>query len=475
MWPSRTNGCLTLVYFAAFFGAGIEVGLIGPALLNLAHRTGMRVGAMGALLSAYSVGQMLAAVVSGYLVDRSGGNAQLAVSFVVSAVGCAILPYARSFVLMLACFACFGCTMGVLDTAGNVLLIYMYDKDVGPWMQAAHCLFGVGTLTAPLLMQASGLYDHDSQTVPTWGWLMFADAALFLLVAAVVVWFPSPRKPGAELNKQKGEGKAVETGEIDEAAGEAHANAAAEPAAEGGEGGDSAPRMWLPILLSAVFLSFQVGGLENGFGGFQYTYLVEHQGASSSVAMHINSAFWAAYTASRGLASLYSIYLSPVQIMIGCSSACVLCSTALMVWPDTTSAFWIVSVAFGFAQAPMYATAVSLCQSFTLVDGRAMFIMVVGASLGKFIIPLVVTSTFDFVGHFSFPVTVFIASAACALLFVAIQLAGGRQRARRQLQARSGRESGGRDSSEEEAAAPPRKSTGPVPAADVEVAIDSLQ
>ena len=96
---------------------------------------------------------MLAAVVSGNLVDKSGGNMQLCVSFLISALGCVIMPLARNFALLLACLVCFGCTMGVLDTAGNILLIYMYDEQVAPWMQAAHCLFGVGTLTGPLLMQ----------------------------------------------------------------------------------------------------------------------------------------------------------------------------------------------------------------------------------------------------------------------------------------------------------------------------------
>ena len=36
---------------------------------------------------------------------------------------------------------------------GNVLLIYLWGSDVGPWMQFMHFCFGVGAFVAPLLMR----------------------------------------------------------------------------------------------------------------------------------------------------------------------------------------------------------------------------------------------------------------------------------------------------------------------------------
>ena len=35
-------------------------------------------------------------------------------------------------------------------TAGNVLLIYLYGKDVGPWMQTMHFVFAVGGKFTPV-------------------------------------------------------------------------------------------------------------------------------------------------------------------------------------------------------------------------------------------------------------------------------------------------------------------------------------
>ena len=92
----------------------------------------------------------------------------------------------------------------------------------------------------------------------------------------------------------------------------------------------------------------------------------------------------------------------------------------------------------------MYALGVSLCQSFVSMDGRAMFTLVVGASIGKFTIPIAITSLFDFVGPFSFPVAIFFSTTGCGFFFVALMVAGRRRRRRRMLQEREkGREGSG--------------------------------
>lgn len=148
----RLRKRIIVVYFAAFLCSGVTVGSVGPTMINLSRRTGQSVGAMGALISAFSIGQFIAALLSGNLLETVGGNTQVALSLFICACGCLLLPLMRSFVGVLACFVCFGVTMGVLDTAANVMLIYMFDKEVAPWMQAAHCLFGVGALIAPPLV-----------------------------------------------------------------------------------------------------------------------------------------------------------------------------------------------------------------------------------------------------------------------------------------------------------------------------------
>ena len=190
-------------------------------------------------------------------------------------------------------------------------------------------------------------------------------------------------------------------------------------------------------------------------------------------------AFAIALLAYLATTSLGSIYLSSASMMACCCATCVICSTALMVWPSSTPAFWAIALSFGFAQAPMYALGVSLCQSFVSMDGRAMFTLVVGASIGKFLIPIAITSLFDFVGPFSFPVAIFLSTSGCAFFFVVLMVAGRRRR-RRMLQAQEkGRErgaaAGGAGAGKVTSTSLPNESTAAVAAASSAVAASEIE
>ena len=36
---------------------------------------------------------------------------------------------------------------------GNVTLLQIWGKDHGPWMQALHCIFGLGAMIGPLIAE----------------------------------------------------------------------------------------------------------------------------------------------------------------------------------------------------------------------------------------------------------------------------------------------------------------------------------
>ena len=46
---------------------------------------------------------------------------------------------------------------------GNMLIIRIWDKDNGPWMQALHFVFGLGSLAAPLVAEPC-LYEMSTQS-----------------------------------------------------------------------------------------------------------------------------------------------------------------------------------------------------------------------------------------------------------------------------------------------------------------------
>ena len=54
-----------------------------------------------------------------------------------------------------------GAFQGVLDVGCNTLLIWVYRRDVSPYMNALHFFFGVGTFIAPIILAQSALLSGD--------------------------------------------------------------------------------------------------------------------------------------------------------------------------------------------------------------------------------------------------------------------------------------------------------------------------
>ena len=54
--------------------------------------------------------------------------------------------------------------MGLLDTAGNVLVIRLWGKDCAAYIQALHFAFGVGAFICPILLNVSRLSYINSET-----------------------------------------------------------------------------------------------------------------------------------------------------------------------------------------------------------------------------------------------------------------------------------------------------------------------
>ena len=173
-----------------------------------------------------------------------------------------------------------------------------------------------------LQLHLAGLKDNDLEKMPSWGWVLEGDAALLLLVAIALSCFLNPNSKtdcvkqnqdhmAVELNAWERKGKVVDDSvqqqqhldiksirintalnehqELSKADSQLGSSASLSP---------SAPS-WTIVFLTAAFLCFEVGGMENGFGAFQYTYLKHTQHQSAAVATTINTAFWGAYTISR--------------------------------------------------------------------------------------------------------------------------------------------------------------------------------
>ena len=129
--------------------------------------------------------------------DKFPGNRVLLVALLVCGICSATLPFATAVWIEALCILPAGLGMGVLDTSGNVLLIYLYGVGVEPYMQSLHFAFALGGFLSPLLIRLS--HDRLGSIWPAW-WL-FALLSLPWIIS--VAFYDSPKDPSRK-NGQTG-------------------------------------------------------------------------------------------------------------------------------------------------------------------------------------------------------------------------------------------------------------------------------
>ena len=185
---------ITLGYFGCFGCVGVCLSSLGPILLSLADILSATFDSLGFLFVVRSVGYLIGSVIGGYVVDRvRRTHVVLLVTMLLCAGGTVVLPLVRAPWLAALAVSTQGLCMGVLDTGGNVLLIWLHGSGrVEPYMQAMHFFFGLGAFVAPLLIEASIVQTGN-----------FAAAFYLIGICLVVCSIPlacfrGPIKPVAE-------------------------------------------------------------------------------------------------------------------------------------------------------------------------------------------------------------------------------------------------------------------------------------
>lgn len=183
---------LTLLFCLAFVGLGLCIASLGPVLLELAVQTDSSLTHVGYCFAArrsvaksngglalvlVSCGLLLCGIPSiwlhfcsalgfvcslGYLLgsflgplyDKLPGNMLLAASMIIAGFGSILVTVVKSVFLLGFVVSFQGAAMGGLDCGANVMLIYAWRDQVGPWMQAMHASFAVGAFFAPMLIRA---------------------------------------------------------------------------------------------------------------------------------------------------------------------------------------------------------------------------------------------------------------------------------------------------------------------------------
>lgn len=184
------NGKSRLILFATVFFDLLGFGIVIPFLPMYATRLGVGAGAIGLILSAYSIMQFIFAPVLGRLSDRIGRRPIIMLGLLGSSASYLIYGFTDSFAGLLISRAVHGACAATISTA------QAYVADTTEESKRAHAMgmigaaFGLGFVLGPAV---GGLLGSVSLRTP----VLFAAALTFTNLIFAAVWLPESHPPQA--------------------------------------------------------------------------------------------------------------------------------------------------------------------------------------------------------------------------------------------------------------------------------------
>ena len=376
-------------YYAAYVALGMVAASLGPTLPGLAEHTGSNLGAIGFLFTARSLGYALGSFYGGRSYDRFTGHRVLSVALIVIAAMLALTPLATLLWLLTLIMLVMGLAEGTLDVGGNTLLVWLFRRDVGPFMNALHFFFGAGAFLAPILI---------AQAIQRSGDITWAYWILALLVAPIAVWLVRVPSPGAPKTSSQ------------------------DPS------GQASP---LLVFLVAAFFFLYVAA-EASFGGWIFTYArsLKFSGGAFSVttAAYLTSVFWGALTLGRLLSIPLAARLRPRTILLGGLLGCLISLGPILILPASDVVLWIGSFGVGLFMASIFPTTFAFAERRMPISGRITGLFFVGVGTGAMTVPWLVGQLFETLGPRALPYILSVDLLLGGAVLIALLVASRRTR-----------------------------------------------
>jgi fucose permease len=358
------------LYLASFLVVGMSLSVLGPALTDLRERSGTGLGGIGVLFVGQSLGYIAGSFTGGLAYDRLDGHRVFAGAMLLLGTALASLALLQSLPTLFAVFVLLGFGGAVADLGANTLLMWQLGPGSGRAMNLLHLCFGLGALTAPLLV-------HLGLAVAT---RVAAAGCVVMLLWALTI--PAPR-PAPHAREE-------------------HTEAT------------------LPLLLLLCGFFTLYVGLEVGFAGWIHTYGEEIE-FGALAATWLTTTFWIGFTAGRAVASAVSERMSPTTILTASCTATLVAAGLLVVGGGRTLPVWIGTALMGVATAPQFAGMMNLAERRIHVTGAATRWFVGGAGIGGLVFPWVIGRWFDASGADALPLAMLLFGAATLGVYLVVE------------------------------------------------------
>ena len=355
----KENFFKTSGYYAAYTALGLVAASLGPTLPGLAANTASSLGQAGLLFTTRSLGFTLGSLYGGRAYDHLPGHRVMAGVLVLMAAMLALAPVTGLFWLLALIMLVLGVGEATLDVGGNTLMVWLFRREVGPFMNAMHFFFGAGAFLSPIIV------THVARLGGDITWAYWTLAALVAPVAFWVLRVPSPA-------------------------------ASDDP----GRDADGRGRPLLVFLIAAFFFLYVAA--EVAFGGWVFTYATVKQfagaGFSPASAAYLTSTFWGALTLGRLLSIPLAARLRPSLLLLGGLAGCLASLGAILLWPASIPVLWGAATGLGLFMAAIFPTTFAFAERRMPISGRTTGLFFVGVGTGAMIVPGLVGWLMEFQG-----------------------------------------------------------------------------
>ncbi|KAM9154289.1 sodium-dependent glucose transporter 1 isoform 2-T2 [Pangshura tecta] len=340
--------CISGVLCSAFLGLGMSIAVLGPTFQDLAANVNKNVSDIYYIFVGRSLGYLGGSVIGGIIFD---------------------------------------CMNPHLLLGGNVLALNIWGAEVGPHMQALHFSFALGAFVAPILTKmALGSFislkvqtedEKTNHSVPSdisnslsgsalklhsnvsfmWSYIVIGTYILIVSLLFVVLY----SRTGSARDKAKSSLQKCQIAKYHYA---------------------------LLILLFLFFFCYV--GAEVTYGSYIFNYAEIYADMKESEAASLNSLFWGAFAACRGLAICFATCLYPGTMILLSVIGSTISSLFLALLSKHPVSLWVGTAVYGASMATIFPSGISWIEQYTTIQGKSASLFVVGAALGEMCIPAVV-------------------------------------------------------------------------------------
>ncbi|XP_064614469.1 sodium-dependent glucose transporter 1B-like [Liolophura sinensis] len=378
---------------------GLKIALLGVTFLDLVQRTETDVKTGSYLFVVSGLGSMLGSVVAGFLCDRGYAHDTLTSGLVITGVFGALIPWPKSFFLLLSVNFVVSVGLGFTETVVPFLVAKLWDGDQAAYTQAAYFCFSAGGILGPVIAEpflnpllttsrmvrnvssshlslgnltseVSVTYDAVANDVGRIYIPFFISGAITLLSAAL--WTTGFCSDRHRYNNSR-------TNSVEMENSTSHTDSS------------ELKRYALFFFLALVAVFFVLyDSVEDGFQNYVTTILVDSMDWSKSDGAKATSVFWGCYTCGKVVGFFLARMLEPFKLVMGCFLG-LNTVWVLLIWflQSESVLSWILIALLGLFMSPLYPISMSIANTY-ISSGMVSSIIITSSDLGCLLNPIVI-------------------------------------------------------------------------------------